>query len=73
VTGAADTVAMLKAILAGEDFPPDGVADTPANRAEWAAIAQGIEDLPPGVLPEIPTDWTDWAADGADEAPGQPD
>ena len=64
MTSGADTVAMLRAILAGDEFPPPGVPDTPENRQAWAGIAQSVEDLPPGVIPEIPTDWTDWADDG---------
>jgi hypothetical protein len=53
----ADAVAILKALLAGEDYPPAGVADTPASRKLWADIAQSVDDLPAGVIPDIHTDW----------------
>jgi hypothetical protein len=69
MTSGADTTAMLKAILAGDDFPPEGVPDTPATRQAWADIAQSVEDLPAGVIPEIPPDWADWADDGSGEPP----
>jgi hypothetical protein len=50
---------MLRAIMAGEPYPPPGVTDTPENRALWASIAADIENLPGGVLPDIPADWTE--------------
>ncbi len=55
---AGDTaIAILRALLAGDSYPPPGVTDTPANRALWAETAQAIEDLPGGVIPDIPADW----------------
>ena len=30
-----DAIAILKAIMLGKDYPPEGVADTPENREIW--------------------------------------
>lgn len=40
--------AMLKAILAGKDYPPEGVPDTAHNQEMWERIKREIEDLSPG-------------------------
>lgn len=50
-------VIILQAIMAGQEYPPEGVPDTPANRALWAETARAVDELPPGVTPEIPPDW----------------
>jgi hypothetical protein len=58
MSGGGDAIGMLRAILAGQPYPPEGVADTPANKDLWAAICADIENMPGGVLPDIPADWT---------------
>ena len=50
---------MYRAILAGEDYPPAGVADTPENRATWDRIVAELEAMPAGVIPQVPWDWSD--------------
>jgi hypothetical protein len=52
-------ITMLRAILAGARYPPDGIADTPEHRRLWDGIVASVEGLPPGVLPDIPADWAD--------------
>ena len=51
---------MLKAILAGKDYPPEGVPDTAHNQEMWEQIKREIEDLPPGTVVDIPSDWAEW-------------
>jgi hypothetical protein len=50
-------VLMLRAVLAGDTYPPAGVKDTPGNKTAWEAIIADIAALPGGVLPDIPSDW----------------
>jgi hypothetical protein len=52
--------AMLKAILAGKDYPPEGVPNTAHNREMWERMKREIEDLPPGTVVDIPSDWAEW-------------
>jgi hypothetical protein len=47
---------MLKAILAGEDYPPEGVPGTPHNQEVWERMKREIENLPPGTIVDIPAD-----------------
>lgn len=54
-----NATAMLKAILAGKDYPPDGVPDTPHNRQVWERMKHEIENLPPGTIVDIPFDWAE--------------
>jgi hypothetical protein len=51
--------AILKAIMAGGDYPPAGVPDTPHNRMVWDKMKQEVLDLPPGETIDIPHDWAD--------------
>jgi hypothetical protein len=51
-------VQLLRAQLDGQDYPPPGVEDTPANHELWDEIAASIDALPPGVLPDVPLDYT---------------
>lgn len=60
----ATAVAILRALLAGDGYPPEGVPDTPANAALWAEYAQALEDLPGGVTADIPADWATLPDDG---------
>jgi len=55
-----DATVMLKAILAGESYTSTGLEDTTEHRDLWHKIAQSIEDLPPGVVPDIPAEYADW-------------
>lgn len=52
-------MAMQRAIMAGQEFPPAGVAGTPENRAIWDKIAGDMENMPPGTVPEIPGEWVE--------------
>lgn len=52
-----NATAMLKAILAGEDYPPEGIPDTPHNQEVWERMKREIENLPPGTIVDIPADW----------------
>lgn len=61
--GGETAVVMLQALLAGQDYPPPGVTDTPANRDLWDRIAADVEAMPGGVIPEIPADWSLWPDD----------
>jgi hypothetical protein len=54
-----DAVAILKAIMQGDDYPPKGVADTPDNRRMWDEIKREIENMSPGMIVDIPFDWAD--------------
>ena len=54
--GAVATV-ILKAIMAGGGYPPDGVPDTPHNKQVWESMKQEIAELPPGETVDIPSDW----------------
>jgi len=56
---AADAIAMLRAVLSGEDYPPPGFEDTPGNRALYEQMMREVEELPAGVLPKIPWDQTE--------------
>ena len=38
--------AILKAIALGEDYPPEGVEDTPENRQTWEQTKRDIEKMP---------------------------
>ena len=60
----ADAMAMLKALLRGDEYPPPSVEDTPRNRELWDAIAADIEAMPPGVMPDVPGDWAEMPDDG---------
>ena len=51
--------AILRAIMAGKDWPVDGVPDTPYNRGVWDRMKQQVDDLPPGEVVDIPSDWAD--------------
>ena len=51
--------AILKAIMAGGGYPPDGVPDTPRNRRVWDKMKQEVSSLPPGEAIDIPSDWAD--------------
>jgi hypothetical protein len=51
-----DAVTMEMAIIAGDPFPPPGMA-TEAHRALWGQIAADIAALPAGVIPDVPGDW----------------
>jgi hypothetical protein len=55
--------AMMREILAGGAYPPDGVPDTPANRTLWDQIGRDIESLPDGVVPDLPADWAEMSDD----------
>lgn len=52
-----DAITILKAIMMGKDYPPEGVADTPENREIWEKPKREIENLPPGTIVDIPADW----------------
>lgn len=67
MTGGGDAVLMLRAVLAGQPYPPLGVVDTPANQRLWASVVTDVEAMPAGVLPDIPGDWAEMPDD---EPPG---
>ncbi|MGH3218966.1 MAG: hypothetical protein ACRDPY_09710 [Streptosporangiaceae bacterium] len=48
--------AILKAILLGGDYPPEGVEDTPHNRQVWDAMKRDVGNVPPGDVVDIPSD-----------------
>ena len=50
--------AILKAIMAGEDYPPAGVPDTPRSRQVWDAMKREVGQVPAGDTVDIPSDWT---------------
>ncbi len=52
-------VAMMRAILLGQAWPPEGIEDTAVNRALWDEITADIRALPSNVIPEIPFEWPD--------------
>lgn len=54
---------ILKAIMLGDDYPPEGIADTPENREIWEKIKREIKNLPPGTVVDIPFDWADMPDD----------
>ena len=54
-----DAAAILKVIMRGDDYPPEGVADTPDNRRIWDEAKREIENVPPGSVVDIPFDWAD--------------
>lgn len=56
-------ITMLRAIVSGARYPPDGIPDTPRNRKLWDQIKASVADLPPGVVPDIPAEWADWPDD----------
>jgi hypothetical protein len=58
------SVAMLRAYLAGDSFPPDGVEGTPENRQRWDDIARACDEMPKGVSPDVPFDWSGMTGDG---------
>lgn len=51
--------AILKAIMRGEDYPPEGVPGTPHNRGVWDRMKHEIDNLPPGAIVDIPYDWAE--------------
>jgi hypothetical protein len=59
-------VLLLNAVLNGQDYPPDGVPDTPANKALYAQIAADVDAMPGGVLPDVPSDWSQMPDTGGD-------
>jgi hypothetical protein len=56
-------MAMYKALILGTGYPPEGVPDTPENRATWDEMAAEMEAAPPGTIWEIPWDWADMPDD----------
>lgn len=52
-----DALKMQRALMAGTPYPPPGVADTPENQALWDEIAENIEAMPGGTVPDLPHDW----------------
>jgi hypothetical protein len=59
VSRGAVATAILKAIMAGGDYPPEGVPDTPHNRGVWDRMKRDVENVPPGEVVDIPSDWAD--------------
>lgn len=53
---AGDAIAILKAIMRGDDYPPEGVEDTPDNRQTWETTRRQVEEMPPGAIIDIPSD-----------------
>jgi hypothetical protein len=51
--------AILKAIMGGGEYPPDGVPDTPHNRQVWGSMKREVANLPPGATIDLPSDWAD--------------
>ncbi len=51
---AEDAAMIMRGLLLGESFPPEGVADTPASRSLLAELKADIAALPEGATPEIP-------------------
>jgi predicted ABC-type ATPase len=51
---------MYLGLLRGEDFPPEGVDDTPAGRAMWDRMSADVQAMPDGVTPDAPHDWSEW-------------
>lgn len=45
------------AIMQGDDYPPEGVEDTPESRRVWDETKREVENMPPGAVVEIPFDW----------------
>lgn len=56
-------VAMLRAHLAGQDYPPEGIPDTEHNRQVWNSIGEDLANMPEGVLPDVPSDYTEQPPD----------
>lgn len=54
-----DSVIMLKALLAGESYPPDGITPSPEAKAQWDQIASELASMPAGVVPDIPWDYNE--------------
>ena len=50
--------AILKAIMAGDDYPPGGVPDTPHNKQVWERMKREVGQVPAGDVVDIPSDWT---------------
>ena len=50
--------AILKAIMAGGDYPPAGVPDTPHSRQVWDDMKREVGEVPAGDTVDIPSDWT---------------
>lgn len=50
---------ILKAIMAGGAYPPEGVPDTPHNRQVWESMKADVDSLPPGGIVDIRPDWAD--------------
>jgi len=44
---------LLRARIAGRDYPPE-VPDTPRYRQLWDEIGADLDTMPPGVVPMIP-------------------
>jgi hypothetical protein len=59
MTRGAVATAILKAIMAGEQFEEAGVPDTPHNRQVWESMKRDVENVPAGETVDIPTDWSD--------------
>jgi hypothetical protein len=55
----ATATAILRAVMAGGEYPPAGVDDTPHNKQVWDSVKQEVDALPPGETIDIPTDWAD--------------
>jgi hypothetical protein len=50
-------VQILRAILAGARYPPDGIPATPENRALWDKITADVAAMATAhVIPDIPAD-----------------
>lgn len=51
---------MLASQLRGDVYPPDGVGDSPENRALWNQIGDEVRDMKArGVVPDVPWEYTD--------------
>jgi hypothetical protein len=57
-------VTMQQAIMAGEDWPPAGVPDTPDNRELWDEITASLQQMRgQGISPDLPADWASFTED----------
>lgn len=61
--------AILRAILAGQEFADAGVPDTPHNRQVWGSMKRDVAEVPAGDTVDVPPDWSDMPDDpGGDSA-----
>lgn len=50
-------ITILKAIMLGDDYPPEGVEDTPENRRTWETTKRQVEEIvAAGGIVDIPSD-----------------